>query len=84
MRNELVLHREKGGKEYNAYNEETKAISTGWVCCRNCLVKHIIEGKIELMGRRGLWRKQLLSGHKVEDIWNLKRKQFIALFGVFN
>jgi hypothetical protein len=40
-----------------------------WIChilCRNCLLKHVIEGKmegrIEVMGRQGRRRKQLPSG----------------------
>jgi hypothetical protein len=29
--------------------------------CKNCLLEHVIEGKIEGMGRRGRRRKQLLD-----------------------
>jgi hypothetical protein len=36
----------------------------GHILCRNCLLKHVIEGKlerrIEMTGRRGRRRKQLL------------------------
>ena len=31
---------------------------------RNCLLKHVIEGKMEGMGRRGRRRKQLLNDFK--------------------
>jgi hypothetical protein len=30
----------------------------------NCLLKHVIDGKIEKMRRRGVRRKQLLHTHK--------------------
>jgi hypothetical protein len=36
--------------------------NTNWIyhiLCRNCLLKHVIEGKIEATGRRGRGRKQL-------------------------
>jgi len=32
--------------------------------CRNCLLKHIIEGKIAVTGRQGRRRKQLLDERK--------------------
>jgi hypothetical protein len=41
-----------------------KANWIGHILCRNCLLKHVIEGKlegrIEMTGRRGRRRKQLL------------------------
>jgi len=51
-----------------------------WICHilrRNCLIKHIIEGKIEgeieLTGRRGRKRNQLLDGFKERrGCWKLK------------
>jgi hypothetical protein len=40
----------------------------GHILCRNCLLKHVIEGKlegrIEMTGRRGRRRKQLLDDLK--------------------
>jgi len=36
----------------------------GQILRRNCLVEHVIEGKIEVTGRRGRRRKQLLDGLK--------------------
>jgi hypothetical protein len=44
--------------------ERRKANWIGHILCRNCLLKHVIEGKmggIEVMGRRGKRRKQLLD-----------------------
>jgi hypothetical protein len=43
----------QGGEDYNAYNRKTNAKCTGRFCSINCLGKNVIEGKIELMGRRG-------------------------------
>jgi hypothetical protein len=49
---------------------------------RNCVLKHIIEGKIEETGRRGRTRKQLLNDLKEKKLyWNLKGKHNIALGG---
>jgi hypothetical protein len=49
-------------------------ISLSW--CRNCLLKHVIEGNIELRleltGRRGRRRKQLLKDHKeIKEYWKM-------------
>jgi hypothetical protein len=46
---------------------------------RNCLLKHVIEGKlewsIEMMGRRGRRRKQLLDDRKEKRrYWKLKEE----------
>ena len=51
--------------------------------CRNCILKHVVEGKKEGAGRRGRSRKQLLYGLK-EKIKLLeiekKRKRQMALY----
>ena len=63
VRNEGVLQRVK---ERNSLHERKrgKANWTGHTLCRNCLLKHVIEGQIEerveVTGRRGRRRKQLL------------------------
>jgi hypothetical protein len=54
-----------------------KANWIGHILRRNCLVKHVIEGKlegrIEMTGRRGRMRKQLLDDHKEKRRhWKLK------------
>jgi hypothetical protein len=42
---------------------------------RNCLVKHVIEGKIEGKGRRGRRCKKLLCDLKEKrGYWKLKKK----------
>jgi hypothetical protein len=52
VRNEEGLQRVK---------KERKVNWVGHVLLRNCLLKHIIEGKIEGTGRRGRTRKQPLG-----------------------
>jgi hypothetical protein len=65
-------------KKYYAIKEERdnlhtrkrkKAIWIGHVLCRNCFLRHVIEGKIERMGRRGRERKQLLDDFKESSIY---------------
>jgi len=50
----------------------------GYILCGNCVLKPFIEGgrrRIEVRGRRGRRRKQLLDGLKEKNIyWNLKRE----------
>jgi hypothetical protein len=63
----------EGGEEYRTYNKKANWI--GHNLRRNCLLKHVIEGKlegrIEMTGRRGRRRKQLLDDlRKREDTRN--------------
>jgi len=44
--------------------ERGNAYSIGHFVRRNCLLKHIIDGKIEVSGRRGIRSKQLLDDFK--------------------
>jgi hypothetical protein len=49
---------------------------------RNCVLKHIIEGKIAGTGRRGRRRTQLLDDLKEKKrSWNLKGEHSIVLSG---
>jgi len=65
VRNEEVLHRMKEGRN----NLQTiKSRKDNWIArilCKNCLLKHVIEGKIEgrilVTGRRRGGSKQLLN-----------------------
>jgi len=59
--------------------KKSKAKWVGHILSRNCLLKHIIEGKIEgrmeVMGRRGRRYKGLLDDLKEQSrSWKLKRK----------
>jgi hypothetical protein len=75
VRNE-VLHRVK---EERKILHRRKANWIGHIMCRNCLLKHIIEGKIgermEVTGRRGRKRKQLLDDLKeTRGHWKLEEE----------
>jgi len=75
-RNERVLHKVKGNLSALHKMKIIKANWMGGILRRNCLQKHVIEGKIdgriELTRRRGRRRKQLLM-----TLWkiNSRRKQ---------
>ena len=71
VRNEEVLTKWKEGKETNFLQTVKKMAKwIGHILCRGCLLKHIIEGKIEGMKRRGWRRRQLLD--------NLEENRFTA------
>jgi hypothetical protein len=67
VRNE-VLHRVKEERNILRTIKRRKANRIGHILRRNCLLKHVIEGKlegrIEMTGRRGRRRKQLLDDLK--------------------
>jgi hypothetical protein len=60
---------------YDHYNtiKRRKANCIGHILRRNCLLKHVIEGKlegrIEMTGRRGGRRKQLLDDLKENRLY---------------
>jgi hypothetical protein len=66
--NEEVLHRVKEDRNILHTIKTRKANWIGHILRRNCLLKHVIEGKVEgriqMMGRRGRRRKQLLDDLK--------------------
>jgi hypothetical protein len=75
VRNEEVLHRVKEVRNIVHTIKRRKANWIGHILRRNCLLKHVIEGKvegrIEMTGRRGRRRKQLLDDlRKREDTGN--------------
>jgi hypothetical protein len=79
VRNGDVLHRV--GKERNALHtskiKRRKANWIGHILHRNCLLKRVsdgkIEGRVEVTGKRGGRRKQLLDGLKEAGrYWKLK------------
>ena len=47
VRNEEVLHRVKEKRNIIRTIKSRKANWIGHILCRNCLLKHVIEGKIE-------------------------------------
>jgi hypothetical protein len=79
VRNEEVLHRVKEESNILHTIKRSKANWIGHILRRNCLLKHGIEGKlegrIEMMGRRGRRRKQLLDNLKEKRrYWKLKEE----------
>jgi hypothetical protein len=79
MRNEEVLHRVKEERNIVHTIKRRKANLIGHILCRNCLLKHVIggklEGRIEMTGRRGRRRKQLLDDLKEKrSYWKLKEE----------
>jgi hypothetical protein len=68
VRNEEVLHRVKEERNIVHTVKRNKANWIGHILRRNCLLTHVIEGKlegrIEMTGRLGRRRKQLLDDLK--------------------
>jgi hypothetical protein len=68
VRNEEVLHRVKEERNIVHTIKRRKANWIGHILRRNCLLKHVIEGKlegrIEVRRRRGRRRKDLLDDLK--------------------
>jgi hypothetical protein len=68
VRNGEVLHRVKEERNIVHTIKRRKANWIGHILRKNCLLKHVIEGKlegrIEMTGRRGRRRKQLLDDRK--------------------
>jgi hypothetical protein len=71
VRNEEVLQRVKEERNILHTVNRRKGNWIGRILRRNCLLKHVIEGKIEGTGRRGRGRKQLLDEANKEKYVNL-------------
>jgi hypothetical protein len=79
VRNVEVLHRVKEERNVLHKVKIRKANSIGDIFLRNCLLKHVIEGKIEgrivVKERRGRSCKQLLGDlKKTRGNWKLERE----------
>jgi hypothetical protein len=79
VRNEEVLHRVKEERNILHTIQRRKANCIGHILRRNCLLKYVIEGllegMIEMTGRRGRRRKQLLEYLKEKRrYWKLKEE----------
>jgi hypothetical protein len=79
VRNEEVLHRVKEERNILHTIKRRKANWIGHILRRNCLLKHVTEGKlegrIEMTGRRGRRRNQLLDDLKEKRrYWELKEE----------
>ena len=63
----------QGEREYSTYNKRRKANCAGHILRRNCFLKHVIEGRIGVTGRRGKICKQILDDLKIiRGYWKLK------------
>jgi hypothetical protein len=69
VKNEVgLLHRVKGEQNILPTVKRGKANWIGRILCRNYLLKHVIEGKIEGMGRRGKYESSYwLTLRETED-----------------
>jgi hypothetical protein len=79
VRHEEVLQTVKEERNILQKIKRRNANWIGHILRRNCLLKHVIEGKlegrIEMMGRRGRRRKQLLDDLKEKKrYWKLKEE----------
>jgi hypothetical protein len=79
VRNEEVLHRVKEERNIIHTVKRRKSNWIGHILRTNCLLKHIVEGKIEgrieVTRRRGRRRKQLLDDLKIRtEYWILKQE----------
>jgi hypothetical protein len=75
MRIEEVLRRTKWERNILKTVNRRKDNWIGHILCRNCLLKHVMEGKIEVTGRRGRRRMQLLDELKEKrGPWKLKEE----------
>jgi hypothetical protein len=63
-RNEEVLHRVQEERNILCTRNRIKANLIGHILRRNCLLKHIIKGKIQVTGRQKRRRKQLPDDFK--------------------
>jgi len=77
VRNEEVLHTVKEDRDILHTINRRKSNWIGHILCRYCLLKHVIEGKIEEMvegtGRRGRIHEQLLDDIKEKrGYWKMK------------
>jgi hypothetical protein len=64
VKNEDVLHRAKEERNILHTIKRRKTNWIGHILRSNCLLKHVIEGRINVTGRRGRRRKQLLDDLK--------------------
>jgi hypothetical protein len=75
VNNKAVLHTVKEERNILHKIKGRKANWIGHILRRNCLLKHIIEGKIRETRRRGRRRKQLLNDLKeARRYWKLKEE----------
>ena len=73
MRNYVVLHRVKEEKNIIHTIRRWEANWNGHILSMDCLIKLVIEGRIEMVGRQERRSKQLLNDiKKTRRCWKLK------------
>ena len=85
VKSKEVLHRVKEERNVIHAVKRRKATWTGHILRRNCRLNHVIEGKIEGIGRQGRYVSGYwLTLRKREDTGNWKRQQLIDLLFAFH
>jgi hypothetical protein len=75
VRNDEVLHRVKEERKILQTIKRRKANWIGHILRRNCLLKHVIEGKLEGTAIRGRRRRHLIEDRKKKRrYWKLKEE----------
>jgi hypothetical protein len=75
VRNEKVLHKVKEESNILRAIQRRKSNWFGYILRKNCLLKHIIKGKIERRGRPGRRREQLLGDlEEIRGHWKFKER----------
>jgi hypothetical protein len=75
VKNEKVLHRNKGKRNILHTVKRRKANLIGYSFRKNSLLKHVTEGKIQVREKRGRRCKQLLDDVKEKRrYWKLKEE----------
>jgi hypothetical protein len=72
VKTEKILHRVKEEKNFLHAIKRRKGDRIGHILHRNCLLKHVIEGRVEGTGRRGRRGNQQLDDLKeTRRYWKL-------------
>jgi hypothetical protein len=75
MRNEEVLHSVRGEECPTCNKEKRKVKWIGHIFHTDCFLTHVIDGKLEGVGRRGRGYKQLLNDlNERRTYWILKEE----------
>jgi len=75
VRNEEVLHRSEEERSILCAVRRRKTNWIGHMFCGNCLLKHVTEGKTDVMGRQARKRKQLVDVLKEKRVyWKMKEE----------
>jgi len=72
-----------GGREYPTCSKRTRVYWIGYILRRNCLLKQVIEGKVDETGRRGIICKQPLDDlKKTRRYWKWKHEALCGQYAL--